>query len=50
MTHSNFDFYEDLLDPLREFLMSQGLNFYETDQGGPVVADWLFKQPEGFVI
>lgn len=47
MTHSNFDFYTDLLDPLREFLMAHGFNFYEAGQEGPVVPDWLFKQPQG---
>lgn len=28
MTHSSFDYYQDLIDPLREFLMEEGVNFY----------------------
>ena len=46
MTHSNFDFYSDLADPLREFLMGQGFNFYEPHQKGPVIPDSLFQCPE----
>lgn len=28
MTHSTFDYYSDLVEPLREFLQGEGVNFY----------------------
>ena len=46
MTHSQFDYYTDLSDPLREFLMEEGLNFYKQGMNGPQVPDELFKCPE----
>lgn len=45
MSHSGFDFYSDIADPLREFLMRNKFNFYEGNQGGPVISDELFKWP-----
>lgn len=39
MTHSDFDFYTDLADPLREFLMENGFNLYESKQEGPTIPD-----------
>ena len=50
MTHSSFDFYSDLADPLREFLMKNGFNFYEGKQMGPLIPDILFQLPEKFRI
>jgi hypothetical protein len=47
MTHSTFDFYSDLADPLREFLMPNHFNFYEPNQQGPVVPDAYFQFPPG---
>lgn len=35
MTHSAFDYYTDLTDPLREFLMEKDINFYKQDMKGP---------------
>jgi hypothetical protein len=46
MTHSQFDFYSDLADPLREFLMHNHFNFYEPNQRGPSISDTLFQIPE----
>lgn len=37
MTHSAFDYYSDLVDPLREFLLGEGLNFYEQNMKGPTI-------------
>lgn len=48
MTHSYFDFYSDLADPLREFLMQNRFNFYEPNQKGPVIPDYLFQCPEDY--
>lgn len=48
MTHSAFDFYSDLADPLRDFLMQDDFNFYEQGQNGPIVSDALFQIPEKF--
>jgi hypothetical protein len=48
MTHSNFDFYSDLAEPLREFLMAQGFAFYQPQQKGPVLPDHLFELPPQF--
>ena len=48
MTHSDFDFYTDLGDPLREFLMENRFNFYEPKQEGPQIADSLFEKPARF--
>jgi hypothetical protein len=45
MTHSSFDFYSDLADPLREFLMQDSFSFYEQGQNGPIVSDALFQIP-----
>ena len=39
MTHSSFDYYADLSDPLRDFLMEEGLNFYKQGMKGPQLAD-----------
>jgi hypothetical protein len=39
MTHSAFDYYSDLSDPLREFLMEEGINFYKQDMKGPQIPD-----------
>ena len=50
MTHSNLDFYSDLADPLREFLMCNGFSFYEPHQEGPQVPDGLFQCPPNFKI
>jgi hypothetical protein len=47
MTHSTFDFYSDLADPLREFLMHNHFNFYEPNQQGPILPDSYFQFPEG---
>jgi hypothetical protein len=47
MTHAEFDFYSDLADPLREFLMHNHFNFYEPNQQGPTVPDNYFQFPEG---
>jgi hypothetical protein len=48
MTHSQFDYYTDLSDPLREFLMEHGVHFYKQGMNGPQISDDLFKCPEGF--
>ena len=48
MTHSTFDFYSDLADPLREFLMARGFNFYDSGQKGPQIQDSLFQFPDNF--
>ena len=45
MSHTSLDYYGDLIDPLREFLMSEGVNFYEQNMKGPTVADYLFERP-----
>lgn len=45
MTHSTFDYYSDLVDPLREFLQGEGVNFYEQQMKGPVISEELFKCP-----
>jgi hypothetical protein len=50
MTHANFDFYTDLADPLREFLMHHHFNFYEPNQRGPQLSDLLFRCPEDFKV
>jgi hypothetical protein len=47
MTHSTFDFYSDLADPLREFLMNNHFSFYEPNQQGPILPDSYFQFPEG---
>lgn len=48
MTHSSFDFYTDLIDPLREFLAEEGINFYEQNMKGPILGDELFQFPDGY--
>ena len=48
MTHTTLDYYSDLIDPLREFLMEEGINFYEQNMKGPVVPEHLFERPEIF--
>jgi hypothetical protein len=48
MTHSSFDFYSDVADPLREFLMQHKFNFYEPNQKGPIVPDTLFQCPDKY--
>ena len=36
MSHSSFDYYTDLIEPLRDFLMEEtGMNFYEQNMNGP---------------
>ena len=47
MSHSQFDYYTDLSDPLREFLMELGVYFYKQGMNGPQVSEDLFKCPEG---
>lgn len=37
MTHIQFDYYSDLVDPLREFLQELGVNFYEQNMMGPSI-------------
>ena len=39
MSHGAFDYYIDLTDPLREFLMEKGINFYKQGMKGPQVPD-----------
>jgi hypothetical protein len=39
MTHGAFDYYIDLTDPLREFLMEKGINFYKQGMEGPQIPD-----------
>lgn len=48
MTHSYFDFYTDLADPLRDFLMANHFHFYEPNQQGPILPDSLFQPPGQF--
>ena len=45
MTHSAFDYYEDFSEPLREFLLSVGINFYSKYGNGPEIPNWLYKNP-----
>ena len=36
MSHSSFDYYSDLIDPFRDFLIEEvGMNFYEQNMKGP---------------
>jgi hypothetical protein len=48
MTHASFDYYTDLIDPLREFLQAEGVNFYEQYMQGPTLPEQLFKCPLNF--
>jgi hypothetical protein len=48
MTHATFDYYSDLIDPLRDFLQDEEINFYEQNMKGPEVPEEYFKCPENF--
>jgi hypothetical protein len=45
MTHSTFDYYTDLSNPLREFLLELGLHLYDQGMNGPEMPSYLFKHP-----
>ena len=45
MSHSSFNYYEDFSDPLREFLLELGINFYSQCGSGPEMPAHLFRNP-----
>lgn len=42
MTHSEFDYCEDFVEPLKEFLLVGGFNFFESDMKGPSMQEQFF--------
>lgn len=45
MSHASFDYYTDLSNPLREFLLRLRINLYDQNMNGPEMPSHLFKNP-----